>query len=73
MRLPREEHLNRGEGYDTLVECTTWLKDMFASDPGCLGRRQRCAVRRRAIEHCCQDAGLTRIGAGHGWGNKFAM
>jgi hypothetical protein len=26
VRLPREEHLNRGEGYDTLVECTTWFK-----------------------------------------------
>jgi hypothetical protein len=26
VRLPREEHLNRGEGYDSLVECTTWFK-----------------------------------------------
>ena len=26
VRLPGEEHLNRGEGYDTLVACTTWLK-----------------------------------------------
>jgi hypothetical protein len=26
VRLPREEHLNRGEGYDTIVECTAWFK-----------------------------------------------